>query len=50
MSGGTDAAGEGTADGFPVMTLPRLLTLMGGEQSGFGDAYHNEKARYHPHR
>jgi surface antigen len=28
MSGGTDAAGEGTGDGFPVMTLPRLLTLL----------------------
>ena len=28
MSGGTDAAWEGTADGFPVMTLQRLLTLM----------------------
>jgi surface antigen len=28
MSHGTDAAWEGTADGFPVMTLQRLLTLM----------------------
>jgi surface antigen len=28
MSRGTDAAGEGTADGFPVMTLQRLLMLL----------------------
>ena len=28
MPRGTDAAWEGTADGFPVMTLRRLLTLL----------------------